>query len=373
MGLFDFLKPKKKGIDKELFSTQQYQMEITALARVFYFENNHNYAVVKNKLGEEGLDEIQCDIVIDNLKRLNAKMVDDFQNELDSGRIKSIKITANPEHQKGKVNDDQVDRYIGYGAFQMERGDLENALELFDKALELDDKAVLAYANKGTLFAKQEDYGKAKYFYDKALELDPKNIKILENKMDLMYETIPETSESDFIDSVQACLEVDPMSPNALIYIIQFYLNNNDIDNALESVKRLFSEYHSESIVIHLLLDTFGKINDKEEVIKLFNEFEREFSEQAKYQLNYCRGLYLKDIGDYDEAISIFEKLNILHKFSWNYYQMGIMKNLQGRKEECLVYLQTAFNMEPALKQDAKQFPELENLRYDPQFLNIIK
>ncbi|QXP78793.1 MULTISPECIES: hypothetical protein [Winogradskyella] len=155
MGIFDFLKPKKNGIDINTFNSKQYQTEITALAQTLYFENDHNYKIVKAKLGKQGLDDNQSNVIIENLKKINSKMVNEFQADLDSGKISEIKIQPNPEHKKGNVDKDQVDKYIGFGAYQMERGDLDNALELFNKAIELDDKATLAYANKGTLFAKK--------------------------------------------------------------------------------------------------------------------------------------------------------------------------------------------------------------------------
>lgn len=373
MGLFDFLKPKKKGVDEQLFNSKQFQIEITALAQKIYFENSQDYSLVKEKLSGEGLDENQRDSVIENLRRLNADMVKDFQNELDSGRIVDIKITPNPEHQKGKVSKDQVDKYIAYGAYQMELNYLENALELFDKAIELDDKAGLAYANKGALYSRLKDNDKALYFYDKALETEPDNIQVLESKMDILFEILSPSNEDDFIKSVQACLKVDPMSPNPLIYIIQYYLKARDIENALISVKNLFSGYHSEQIAIRLLLDTFDLIGDKEKALEQFKKFENEMPGEAKYQLMYCKGLYLKGRRDFDEAVDVFQNLNKLQAFSWNYYQIAIIKNAQNEIDESLAYLKLTFDLEPALKEDAKQYPELQNLWADPKFIELTK
>ncbi|MDB5118363.1 MAG: Tetratricopeptide repeat-containing protein [Mucilaginibacter sp.] len=370
MGLFDFLKPKKNGVDKKVFHSKQYQDEITALAQTFYFDNNHDYSIVKTKLADKGLDETESNFVIDNLKKLNTEMVDNFQEELDSGNISEMKIKPNPEHQKGQVSKDQVDKYIGYGAYQMDRGDFENALELFDKAIELDDKAVLAYANKGALYFELKEYDNSLYFYNKAIELDFSNIKFLEAKMDVLFESLTADNEENFIESVKACLNVDPMSPNALIYIIQYYLKNQNIDSALSYLKTLFSKYYTENIAIRLLLDTFSLIN-KEKALEVFNEFENEIPHKATYQLKYCKGLYLKGRRDFEEAINIFSQLNNLQEFSWNYYQIAIIKNLQAKFDECIEYLQQTFKLEPSLKEDAKQYSELENLWLNPKFIEI--
>ncbi|NRR93370.1 hypothetical protein HSX10_17485 [Winogradskyella undariae] len=371
MGIFDFLKPKKNGIDINTFNSKQYQTEITALAQTLYFENDHNYKIVKAKLGKQGLDDNQSNVIIENLKKINSKMVNEFQADLDSGKISEIKIQPNPEHKKGNVDKDQVDKYIGFGAYQMERGDLDNALELFNKAIELDDKATLAYANKGTLFAKKGDNIKSVEFYNKALEFEPNHIQILENKMNSMYEIMATVGEEKFIDSVKDVLNADKKSPNALIYIIQYHIKQNDRELALKNLKHLFSDYYSEQIAIQLLLQIFNSITDKEKAFIEFDKLESGLSNDAKYQMNYCKALYLKGIRNFEEAIELFKSLNKQQEFSWNYYQIGIIKNIQNKTDESIEYLKKTFELEKDLKQDAKRYSELQNLWSNPEFIKI--
>ena len=107
--------------------------------------------------------------------------------------------------------------------------------------------------------------------------------------------------------------------------------------------------------------------------MKQFDIIENESGEEAKYQLKYNKGLYLKGIGKYDEAILLYDQLNAVQPFSWNYYQMAIMKNLQGKTSECLELLKTTFELEPELKEDARNFPQLQNLFANPEFINITK
>ncbi|MGN7986816.1 tetratricopeptide repeat protein [Pedobacter sp. 22226] len=371
-----FLKKKKAiysdGIDEQKFNNESYQTEILAYAEEIYFKNQHNYHVVYNHLLKKQLNDYQANQIIIKLKKQLELMVDAFQEQLDTGAISEIKIVPNPEHSKGKVDAEQVDRYIAYGAFQMERDDLENALELFNKALELDENSTLAYANKGTLYYKKEDYAKALEFYNKALTIEPNHLKILESKMDLLYDMLNEINETDFIDTVKLILKNDPKSPNALIYMVQIYLKANDLDNALKSLQVLFEDYFRENVVIQLTLDVFARL-PKDKALSEFEHIKFQINVNARYQLDYCKGLHLKGIGSYDEAITVFEELNKLHDFSWNYYQIGIIKNSQGKTEECLSFLKNALRLEPELKDDMKQYPEIQNLWTDPQFLLITK
>lgn len=374
MGLFDFFKSKKKGIDETTFDSNQYQTEILAFAQMKYFENGQNYKVVQDELTTQGLSDEQNDIIVQSLKQLNSKMTNEFVEELDSGKITGLKIIPNTEHNKEIVDKDTVDKYIGYGAFQMDRGDLDNALELFDKAIELDDKATLAYANKGTLFSKKGDNKEALRFYNEALKIEPSHAQILENKLDLLLEmmSIDVTVESEFIDTVKAILEIDPNHPNALIYISQFHLKGNNNDEALHFVKKLFANFHSETIAIHLLLETLYKF-PKEKALEEFKILERQLNDSAKYQLTYCKGLYFKGLKFYDGAVKMFEQLNKIQEFSWNYYQIAIIKNLQNKTNDALLFLEKTFELEPELKEDAKQYNELQNLWTHAEFIRLTK
>lgn len=362
------------GIDDIKFRREDYQNEILDYAQKLYFQNNHRYEIVKHELLKDGLNTNQADEIVCKLQEKNSQMVNEFQEKLDSGEISEIKIKPNPEHTKGNITEDQVDKYIGYGAYQMERGDLDNAMELFNKAIELDENATLAYANMGKLYSLKNDNLKALHFINKALEIEPNHRQILDNKIDVIYELLVENkiNQTEFIDNVKDVLQIDSENPNALIYIIQFYLKENKVENAVDSVKKLFTNYYSENITIQLMLTAFSKLTE-EQALKQFDIIENEVNEEAKYQLKYNKGIYLKGIGKFDEAIQLYDNLNKIQEFSWNFYQMGIMKNLQGKTNECLELLEITFSLEPELKEDAKNFPELQNLWTNPMFIELTK
>lgn len=371
---FNVSNSKKTGIEETKFNSEDYQKEILDYSQKIYFQNNNRYEIVKHELLKDGLNTQQAEVIIQKLEKKNSDMVNDFQEQLNSGAISEIRIEPNPEHKKGNVNDDQVDKYIGLGAFQMEKGYLENALELFDKAIEIDENATLAYANKGKLYSLQNENEKALFFINKALEIEPNHKQIIDNKVNLVFQLFQEYKipEEEFIKNIKDILSNDSENPNAQIYLIQYYLKQNQINDALELLKNLFSNYHSETITIQLMLDIFSKLSEKQ-VFEQFDLIETEVNEEAKYQLHYNKGLYLKGLGKYEEAIQLYNELNKIHEFTWNYYQMGIMKNLQGKTDESLELLKTTFSLEPELKQDAKTFPELENLWTNSKFIEITK
>ncbi|WP_163411370.1 tetratricopeptide repeat protein [Flavobacterium ajazii] len=362
------------GIEEIKFNSEDYQKEILDYAQKLYFQNNHRYEIVKHELFKDGLSNEQADEVVEKLQRKNSEMVNDFQKDLDSGLISEIKIQPNPEHKKENVGKEEIDKYIGYGAYQMERGDLENALELFDKAIELDENAALAYANKGKLFSLKNDNQKALFFINKALEIEPNHSEILDNKVGTLFDLLIEgkISEDEFIENINEILERDSENPNAIFYIIQHLLRQNQVDNALQNLIKLFKINFRDKDTLKLMLNIFGHLSE-ERALEQFNVFENEVNEEAKYQLKYVKGLYLKRIGKFDDAIKLYAELNKIQEFSWNFYQIAIMKNLQGKTEESLIFLKTTFNLEPELKEDAKNFPELQNIWTNPEFIQITK
>ena len=76
---------------------------------------------------------------------------------------------------------------------------------------------------------------------------------------------------------------------------------------------------------------------------------------------------------DYEKAISTFDHLNKEREFSWNYYQMAIIKNFQDKTDECFYLLRKTFELEPELKEDAKQIPDLQNLSTNSNFIELTK
>lgn len=82
-------------------------------AQKIFFQNNYNFEIVTQELFDLGLNLDQVDEIIEALKSNNASMINDFQQQLDSGSIAEIKIHLNPEHTKENVDKDQVDKYIG--------------------------------------------------------------------------------------------------------------------------------------------------------------------------------------------------------------------------------------------------------------------
>ena len=121
---------------------------------------------------------------------------------------------------------------------------------------------------------------------------------------------------------------------------------------------------------IGLIVQICEKFKSEKEIVELLEKYKKE-NEQESYNIEYQKGLYYKSAGQYDKAISVFTSQNQEYDFAWNYYQIAIIKNNQGKTNECLEYLKKAIQRDASIKQDARHYHELENLFDNPEFKKI--
>ena len=77
----------------------------------------------------------------------------------------------NPE---GKIDYKRSNKYFSLGLGYAIRGELETAIEYFDKAIAFGPENTSAYANRGNIYLQQSQWDKALADYDQALEMNPK-------------------------------------------------------------------------------------------------------------------------------------------------------------------------------------------------------
>jgi len=67
-------------------------------------------------------------------------------------------------------------------------GKYNEAIECYDKAIEIDSRCKDAWNNKGNLLADQKKYSEAHKCYDEALKIDPKYVSALYNKATVLMD-----------------------------------------------------------------------------------------------------------------------------------------------------------------------------------------
>ena len=200
--------------------------------------------------------------------------------------------------------------------------------------------------------------------YEEYLEINPNDAEAIEYRMILLSQT---NQEVDFTKEIDRILAINPNSKNALFNKGYRLYAENRVEEALECYKRLYNLDKGNMEYVSYLLLAYGKMYAPEKL----DDFAKELQEgnpDERYNIEYQRGMYYKAAKEYDKAILIFESQNQEYEFAWNYYQIAIIENVRGNTEQCFKYLKKTFELDPNLKDDAKQYHELQNLWENERF-----
>jgi tetratricopeptide (TPR) repeat protein len=125
--------------------------------------------------------------------------------------------------------------YFDMGTVHLEKGENEQAIGLFNKAIEGNPKYVDAYYNRAIAFRRQGLNELAISDYTKALELNPKDARSYVNRGNVYLE---KGRLDDAISDYTKALEVDPK--DAIIYYNRSYAyySKKDFDRSWEDVNK---------------------------------------------------------------------------------------------------------------------------------------
>ena len=110
--------------------------------------------------------------------------------------------------------DPQIKEWGSIGISLMQERKFVEAIEYFDKILEVEPNDSIALGNKGAALTQLNKYEEALLIYDNALQIDPANINILNNKAATLF-NLGKIDES--LQTLDNILEIEPSNVNVLI------------------------------------------------------------------------------------------------------------------------------------------------------------
>ena len=166
----------------------------------------------------------------------------------------------------------RVESYVSLAGFYRLVDDLGKAEETFKRAIQLNDRASLAYAEYGKFLAQQRRADEAEAQFRKAVEVDPANpdvhwilasFYLVNNRLDRAEE------------AYKALAAIDPSRPDGRTKLADFYASTGRLDDALNVYReslQLFPEYaRAHYRVGELLLqkgDRSGAAAKADEILK---------------------------------------------------------------------------------------------------------
>ncbi len=203
-------------------------------------------------------------------------------------------------------------------------GKFQEAIEYFEKAIELDPNYDKAYYYMGAAYEKLENYEKAINCYEKAVNINPKSAEAL-SRIGLCYESLDEIQKA--IEAYERVIKVDPKLNDAWYNIGINYKKLNKSDKAMEYFEKAVElDPHDVDAWGHIV-SVYLDQNDYKKAI--------EVCERAGNEGYFALGTIYGKKGDFKKEINCYEKF-LLHypndKRVWN--NMGTAYNDSGHKKK---------------------------------------
>ena len=251
------------------------------------------------------------------------------------------KIMKNNDPKLNVLND--IDDWNDKGVIFDKLGRHDEALEAYDKALEIDPNDVVAWSNKGNALGSLGRTDEALKAFDKALEINPDNEYIWYNKGNDLG-SLGRTDEA--LKAFDKALEINPNSAKA------WYNKGNTLgklgrhDEAIEAYDKAL-EINPDDVNIWynkgLSLKKFGRYD---EAIEACNKALEIKPNSADAWSN--KGNTLSKLGRRDEAFEAYEKaleINPNDAVTWNNKSIALEE--LGRYEEALEAYDKALEIKP--------------------------
>ncbi len=224
------------------------------------------------------------------------------------------------------LNEKFLDAWINRGLVYNELGDYEKSISDYNKAIEIDSKCALAFNNRGYTRFKQKDYQGALEDYNKAILLNPKFQMALDNKA-LLFQTVCLKDDKDFNEKYYLSLGIADVNegnfPEAISSLDEALTLNPNSEVAyfykaicFHSLNRTAEAYENYTKAIELnknMVDAYfnrGQLLFKTNPKQALDDFVSAVALDSKFiDAYYSIAAIQKNLGQYKEAIKNLDKI----------------------------------------------------------------
>ena len=224
------------------------------------------------------------------------------------------------------LNEKFLDAWINRGLVYNELGYYEKSISDYNKAIEIDSKCALAFNNRGYTRFKQKDYQGALEDYNKAILLNPKFQMALDNKA-LLFQTVCLKDDKDFNEKYYLSLGIADVNegnfPEAISSLDEALTLNPNSEVAyfykaicFHSLNRTAEAYENYTKAIELnknMVDAYfnrGQLLFKTNPKQALDDFVSAVALDSKFiDAYYSIAAIQKNLGQYKEAIKNLDKI----------------------------------------------------------------
>ncbi len=250
------------------------------------------------------------------------------------------------------------------GKHLLDAGKIDEAIQEFTKAIELNPNNAFAYLHRGSAWLKKSEFNKATEDYTKAIELNPNDakdnfdnddekIKLNDDEKTEFFDALKEDDTDKVIEILDRLIEKDPNNPIYYTAYVLRGINQNEPDKAIEDYTKAIelepdciAAYYSRGEVLGEQEKYDEAIEDYWKTISLDPDY-HDVHTNIQWAM-FTKGITLLEGGKYDEAIDTFEELlEINPEFSNAYYNCGIAWERKRKYDKAIEYYNIAIELDP--------------------------
>ncbi len=243
-----------------------------------------------------------------------------------------------------EINPKFAEAHYYRGIAYAKKGQYEEAISDYNKALEINPRYALAYYGRGLVYNEYKgQYDRAISDYSKALEINPRfNWAYVGRGIAYAKKGQDDEGISDF----SKALEINPRDVWAYNNRGAAYNKKgqydeaiSDYNKALEINPRYALAYHNRGIAYNNKGQYDQAISDYTKALEI---------NPGDASTYYNRGIAYGDMGQYDEAVSDYTKaLEIDPGDAWTYYNRGIVYEKKGQYDQAISDYSKALEINP--------------------------
>jgi len=241
------------------------------------------------------------------------------------------------------------------------------------KALELDPELAEAHAARGNLLGQEYNLREAEEEFRKAIELKPSYATA--HQWYSFWVLFPELRWDEALQHIEKAVELDPLSPIIHVNYGDYYFARRDYAKALELYGRAIALAPNDGYEHVVMAGAYGKM-------KMFDDMGREQATalrllQGAYPLARIRAevelAYHKD--DRQTLRRLLPELEShMHEAGWIPYLAACYRFHLGEKDKGFEWLERSYSIrEPELILNIKSDEDLDGVRDDPRYLDLLK
>jgi tetratricopeptide (TPR) repeat protein len=232
---------------------------------------------------------------------------------------------------KAKIESNINEVWVFRGVALNELGRHEEALDSFNKAIELEPKELLIRMSYGDTLIQLGRYDEALASFDKAIELDYDNLIAWIEKGKALS-SLERYDEA--LQSFNKAIELDSKNVLAWCSQIEMLVNLKRYDEALESINKAIELESNNVGVLALRVRVLDETGHYEEALELLKKI-LEIAPEELWAIEW-QGRILSKLDRYDEALGCFNKLTQLAPNNVRVWEYKLTILFQLKKPEYL-------------------------------------